>query len=67
MGGRLKWHFVANDVHDFAWAADKDYVHTTEQVPDGPLLHFFRKDVSELEANWNELPAYMVHQFPIHE
>lgn len=63
MGGRLKWHFVANDVHDFAWAADKDYVHTTEQVPGGPLLHFFRKDVPGLEANWNELPAYMVRSF----
>ena len=62
-GGTLYWHFVAKDVHDFAWAADKDYVHTTEQVPDGPLLHFFRKDVAELEPAWKELPGYMVRSF----
>ncbi|MEO8588341.1 MAG: M1 family metallopeptidase [Flavobacteriales bacterium] len=62
-GGRLAWHFVANEVHDFAWAADRDYVHSTEQVPNGPLLHFFRKDQVELEPTWKELPGYMVRSF----
>ena len=62
-GGTLNWHFVAKDVHDFAWAADKDYIHTTEQVPDGPVLHFFRKNQSELQPTWKELPDYMVRHF----
>jgi hypothetical protein len=62
-GDVLRWHFVAENVHDFAWAADRDYLHTTEQVPGGPLLHFFRKDIPELEATWNELPGYMVRSF----
>lgn len=59
-GARTTWHFSAKQVHDFAWAADPDYVHTTLQVPDGPLLHFFRKDRQELEEAWAQLPAYMV-------
>ncbi len=62
-GDKLKWRFKAHNVHDFAWAADKSYVHTTEQVPDGPLLHFFRKDDPETAEAWNELPGYMVRSF----
>lgn len=58
--GRLTWHFKAPRVHDFAWAADPDYVQTTAQVPDGPLLRFFRKDKPELKENWEQLPGYMV-------
>lgn len=56
----LTWHFKADNVHDFAWAADPDYVHTTAQVPDGPLLHFFRKDKDDLKENWDQLEGYMV-------
>lgn len=40
LGEKLTWHFVAPQVHDFAWAADPDYVHHVTQVPDGPTLHF---------------------------
>jgi hypothetical protein len=58
--GRLTWRFVAHNVHDFAWAADPDFVHTTTQVPDGPVFHFFRKDRKELTETWEQLPAYMV-------
>ena len=38
--GDLTWHFVAKNVHDFAWVADPDYTHETAKVPDGPELHF---------------------------
>lgn len=37
---RITWHFKAPKVHDFMWAADKDFQHDTYQVEDGPLLHF---------------------------
>lgn len=58
--GKLTWYFKAPRVHDFAWAADPTYVHTTAQVPDGPLLHFFRKSDAALDENWAQLPAFMV-------
>lgn len=59
---KLTWHFVAPNVHDFLWAADPDYTHTTFQVPDGPLLHFFFQDNAFTEP-WHELPAYAVKAF----
>ncbi|MFT4781530.1 MAG: hypothetical protein ACJAZK_002525 [Psychroserpens sp.] len=43
-GKKLTWHFIAPNVHDFTWAADKDYIHDTMQVPNGPMLHFFYKN-----------------------
>jgi hypothetical protein len=49
----LTWHFVAPNVHDFAWAADPDYVHDTYKGPDGVMLHFFYK--KNLEGAWKRL------------
>src|SRR6185295_3160305 len=33
--GDLTWHFLANDVIDFAWTADPDYTHDKAQVSNG--------------------------------
>lgn len=60
---KLTWRFIANDVHDFAWAADPEYVHFTTQVPNGPILHFFHKDDPSLAAVWKDLPEKMVTAF----
>ena len=40
----LTWQFIAENVHDFVWAADPDYVHKTVQVPGGPIVHFFYQE-----------------------
>lgn len=61
--GRLEWHFIAKNVHDFAWSADPDYTHLTAQVPGGPLLHFIYEEKGESAATWKELPGYMVKHF----
>lgn len=34
------WHFKAENVHDFAWAADKNYSHFQEEI-DGITFHYF--------------------------
>ena len=54
-GKTTTWHFVAPNVHDFAWTADSDYVHDTLPVPGGPMLHFLYKDQPELKENWKRL------------
>lgn len=54
---KLTWHFKAENVHDFVWAADPDYKHTTRQVENGPLLHFLYQPSEETKA-WSELPEY---------
>ncbi|MEM9720969.1 MAG: M1 family metallopeptidase [Bacteroidota bacterium] len=63
---QLTWHFVAPMVHDFAWAADPDYVHDKIQVPDGPEVHFFyQPETEKIEANWKELQAYCIKLFQL--
>jgi hypothetical protein len=54
------WKFKAENVIDFAWAADADYIHETAQVKNGPLLHFFHQDDDEINENWKELKDYSV-------
>lgn len=46
------WKFKAENVHDFAWAADPGYKHITRQAEGGPLLHFIYKDVPRADALW---------------
>lgn len=61
----LEWRFKADNVHDFAWAADPEYRHITAQVPNGPLLRFFHRSDSSLIKNWNALVPYAVQLFEI--
>ena len=37
------WKFYAPNVHDFAWAADPDYIHDIVKSSSGVDLHFFYK------------------------
>ncbi|MCH8535777.1 MAG: M1 family metallopeptidase [Flavobacteriaceae bacterium] len=54
--GKTKtWHFVAPRVHDFAWAADPDFVHDRFTAEDGTELHFIYKDKKEIKENWKKL------------
>ncbi len=47
-GDSLTWHFVAHNVHDFAWAADPDYIHETVDGPDGVTIHLlYQPDVAD--------------------
>jgi hypothetical protein len=51
----LTWRFVAPMVHDFAWAADPDYVHDVIEGPNGVELHFLYLDDPEIKENWKRL------------
>lgn len=61
---RLTWHFKAENVHDFMWAADPDYTHETAQVEGGPLLRFFYQKNEQTAENWTQLQEYMVKAVP---
>jgi len=62
-GDKLTWRWKAINVHDFVWGADPDFVHTTAQVPGGPLLHFlYQEDPAYAEA-WKQLPEKTVKAF----
>jgi hypothetical protein len=62
-GSLLTWHFKAPQVHDFVWAADPDYEHTTAKVDDDLELHFFFQHDSL--GNWEQLKSYAVDCFKI--
>ncbi|WP_448522190.1 M1 family metallopeptidase [Schleiferia thermophila] len=64
---RLTWHFRAENVHDFVWAADPEYVHRTFQIEDGPLLRFFYKTRTANVPVWEQLPEYMNRFFKLME
>lgn len=59
---QISWHFIAEDVHDFVWAADPDYVHEKMEADDGTQMHFFYQPGSETRA-WKELPSKMAKVF----
>ena len=62
--GKMRtWHFTAKNVHDFGWAADKDYVHTSVQVPNGPMVHFLYSSKTANVENWEKMPEYVVKFF----
>ena len=56
--GKVEWHFVAPNVHDFTWSADKDYLHDTYPGPNEVTLHFFYKNDPKIIDNWKKLQPY---------
>jgi hypothetical protein len=65
-GDKKTWKFHAENVHDFAWAADPDYNHDIQQVPNGPLVHFFFQSDDSFQ-NWKDLQPFMVRFFGLME
>lgn len=61
--GNLTWHFIARNVHDFAWAADPEYVHEKAQVPGGPELHYFYQPGPKTTEVWKKMMEYGVRHF----
>lgn len=72
-GDKRTWHFKAENVIDFFWGADPDFVLTKAQVPNGPILYFLYQDVvnpnatdeqnAQYKENWELLREYTVQGF----
>jgi len=63
-GERLTWHFIAPEVHDFMWAADRDYQHDVVKVDDKLDLHFFYQ-TDTLANSWKQMEPLAVRSFKI--
>lgn len=57
---KLTWHFFAPNVHDFTWAADKNYVHEQLKTKDNVTLHFLYKNEESVLKVWKEMQPYAV-------
>ena len=56
---KLEWHFLAENVHDFMWAADPDYDHIVYETYNGTILHFLYEPNERTTENWQNLPKVM--------
>lgn len=52
---KLAWHFKAENVHDFTWAADPDFVHDVLKTDKGTELHFLYKNDAKYAKAWKEV------------
>ena len=55
----LTWHFKAPNVHDFTWAADKEYLHDVVKGPNNVDLHFLYKNNPKIIDNWKNMQPTM--------
>jgi hypothetical protein len=57
-GKKLAWHFIANNVHDFTWAADPNYTHDVLKMDNGISLHFLYKNDKKYAEAWKEIQPH---------
>jgi hypothetical protein len=51
----LTWRFAAENVHDFAWAADPDFIHDRFEGPDNTQIHLlYQPDVADTWQRMHE-------------
>ena len=60
---KATWHFKAENIHDFVWAADKEYVVSKQQVPDGPEVYFVHLNKDDINENWAKAQDATVKYF----
>lgn len=56
------WHFIAEDVHDFAWGADEAYTHEKAKIDEERTLHLFYVD-GPRTRNWKQLAGFTIQAF----
>jgi hypothetical protein len=65
--GTKTWRFHAENVHDFAWVADRDYVHEITHWNDVPIHLLYRRSATRLwtdAAVWTKaMIAYFSQRF----
>ncbi len=69
--GKRKWHFKAENVHDFVWAADPDYKHLVRKtVNGGPVLHViynYKPGDAKNDSLWEKVGDAAVAALPFIE
>jgi hypothetical protein len=54
-GNKLTWRFIAPNVHDFAWAADPEFVHRSRKVRDSLTLHLLYDPTNVTASEWEKI------------
>lgn len=65
------WHFIANNVHDFMWAADPDYKHLVRKMPNGGptlnVIYNYKEGDTKNDEAWNTVADAAVTVLPFIE
>jgi Peptidase family M1 domain len=68
---KRSWHFVGNNVHDFVWAADPDYIHLVRKMPNGGpalnVIYKYRNNDFKNDTAWNIVADAAVFVLPFIE
>jgi hypothetical protein len=68
---KRSWHFVGNNIHDFVWAADPEYMHIVRKIPgNGPVLHViynYKENDAKNDSAWNTVAEAAVAVLPFME
>ncbi len=50
---KTRYHYKAEDVHDFVWAADRDYTGYSLKTKSGTTLHFYYQNIGYRDSIWH--------------
>jgi hypothetical protein len=68
---KRSWHFVANKVHDFVWAADPDYKHLVRKMPNGGptlnVIYNYKENDLKNDTAWTTVADAAVTVLPFME
>jgi hypothetical protein len=66
-GNKLVWKFTAPNVHDFAWAADPDFIHLSKKIRPDLTLHVLFDKNDKRVADWEQIIPKMEKIIPFVE
>ncbi|HVF81574.1 MAG TPA: M1 family metallopeptidase [Flavisolibacter sp.] len=66
-GDKLVWKFTAPNVHDFAWAADPEFVHLSKKIRPDLTLHVLYDKGDKRVADWEQIIPKMEKIIPFVE
>ena len=61
---KLTWRFTADNVHDFMWAADPEFIHKTQKIENGITLHLLYKPIGRNPAEWDSILPRAARAYP---
>lgn len=66
-GDKLIWKFSAPNVHDFAWAADPDFIHLSKKIRPDLTLHVLYDKGDKRVPDWEQIIPKMEKIIPFVE
>lgn len=62
-GNMKRWHFSAKNVHDFVWAADRDFKKISLRADSKTVFNYYYQDIGNRDSLWNLYAPIMVEAF----